>query len=132
MEQGIPIDSNPLAPGGVERRRHKRYRVKGETFAFFGEYTGTLIDISQSGLSVQCAVFEKEPIFPVDLDIFIADPHFYLPDIPFSLVGEQPTVPASIFSRLRIKRFSMQFGLLTRDQTVQLEHFIAANTLVDN
>jgi len=123
---------NPEASGGIERRRHKRYRVKSETFAFLGEDTGTLVDISKGGLSVHCAVFEKEPVFPTHLDIFIAHPHFYLPDVPFALVGEVQTVPASIFSLLRIKRFSLQFGPLSSDQLTRIEDFIACNTVVEN
>ena len=119
----------PAVATGAERRRHKRYRVKEETFAFFGEHTGTLVDISAGGLAVQCAVFEKEPVLPTHLDIFIADPHFYLPDLPFSMVGEVQTVPTSIFSRHRIKRFSIKFGPMNRDQVAQIERFIAVNTV---
>ena len=126
------MELNPETSGGIERRRHKRYRVKGETYAFLGEDTGTLVDISKGGLSVHCAIFEKEPVFPAHLDIFIAHPHFYLPDIPFSLVSEIQTVPALIFSLLTIKRLSMKFGPLTSDQLAQIEDFIACNTVVEN
>jgi len=126
------MELNPEASGGIERRRHKRYRVKDETFAFFGQDTGTLVDISKGGLSLHYAVFEKEPVFPPSLDIFIAHPHFYLPDIPFSLVCAVQTVPASIFSLLRIKRLSMKFGPLTSDQLTRIEDFIACNTVIEN
>lgn len=122
-----------LAPTvGIERRRHQRFKVKEETFAFLGEDTATLVDISKGGLAVHCAVFEKDPEFTSFLAIFIAQPHFYLPDIPFSLVSEVQTVPASIFSLLRIKRFSMKFGPLSSDQLTRIEDFIACNTVVEN
>jgi hypothetical protein len=39
------------------------------------------------------------------------------------------TVPASIFSLLRIKRFSMKFGPLSSDQLTRIEDFIACNTV---
>jgi hypothetical protein len=123
---------NPEISAGSERRRHKRYRVKDETFAFFGEDTGTLVDISKGGLAIHCAVFEKEPIPSSHLDIFIAHPHFYLPGIPFSLISTVQTVPVSIFSLLKIKRFSMQFGPLTDVQLARIENFIASNTISDN
>lgn len=123
---------NPEAAANTERRRHKRYKVKDETYAFLGEETGTLVDISQGGLAIHCAVFEKVPVFPAHLDLFIAQPHFYLPKIPISLVGAIQTVPASIFSLLSIKRFSMRFGALSSEQLARIECFIATNTIGDN
>ena len=126
------MELNPAPPVGIERRRHQRFKVKEETFAFLGEDTATLVDISKGGLSVHCAVFEKNPEFSSLLAIFIAQPHFYLPDIPFSLVSEVQTIPASIFSLLRIKRFSVKFGPLSSDQLTRIEDFIACNTVVEN
>ncbi|MCL2790533.1 MAG: PilZ domain-containing protein [Desulfobulbus sp.] len=107
--------------------------MKNETFVFFGEYTGTLIDISEGGLAVQCAVLEEDPVFPALVDIFVAKPNFHhLPDFPFSLVGAAQAVPDSIFNRSMAKRFSIQFGLLTHGQLTQLEHFIANNAVLGN
>lgn len=126
------MEPSPGTSGVVERRRHKRYRVKGETFAFLGDETGTLFDISEGGFSFHFAVFEKEPVIPSHLDIFHAEPHFYLPKIPVSFVSEIQTVPASIFSLLRIKRLSMKFGLLSRDQQALLEDFIARHTVTES
>lgn len=126
------MEPSPGTSGVVERRRHKRYRVKGETFAFLGDETGTLLDISQGGFSFHFAVFEKEPVIPSHLDIFLAEPHFYLPKIPVSFVSEIQTVPASIFSLLRIKRLGMKFGLLSREQQALVEEFIARHTVTEN
>ena len=123
------MEINLEASGGIERRRHKRYRVKDETFAFIGEETGTIVDIGKGGLSFHFAVFEKEPVIPSHLDIFLSQPHFYLPKVPVFLVSEVQTVPVSIFSLLRIKRFSLQFGSLSSDQQAQIEDFIASNTI---
>lgn len=126
------MEPSPGTSGVVERRRHKRFRVKEETFAFLGDETGTLFDISKGGFSFHFAVFEKEPVIPSHLDIFLAEPHFYLPKIPVSFVSEVQTVPASIFSLLRIKRLSMKFGLLSRDQQALIEDFIARHTVTEN
>jgi hypothetical protein len=123
---------NQDSTGSTERRRYKRYKVRDEAYAFLGEETGTLVDISQGGVAIHCAVFEKEPVFPSHLDLFTAQPHFYLPNIPIALVSEVQTVPPSIFSLLRIKRFSMQFGTLSDEQLARIDAFIANNTLADN
>jgi len=116
---------------GLERRHHRRYQVKNETFVFSGEYTGTLVDISKGGFAIQCAVFENDSAFSTHINIFDANSLFYLSNIPFSVVGEMQPVPASIFSRLMVKRFSIQFGSLTSEQLAQVEHFIAEHTIAD-
>jgi hypothetical protein len=114
---------------GTERRLHKRYRVKHETFAFLGEETGTIVDISKGGMSFHFAFFEKDPVNPSYLALFIAETRFYLPKIPVFLVGEVQTVHVSIFSLLRMKRLSLKFGSLSRDQHAGIEKFIACNTI---
>jgi hypothetical protein len=126
------MELNPATSNGAERRFHKRYRVKDETFAFFGEETGTIVDISKGGLSFHFAVFEKEFSVPSHLDIFVAQPRFYLPKIPVILVSEVQTVPTSIFSLLRIKRLSLKFGSLSSDQLARIENFMACNTIAEN
>lgn len=110
-----------------ERRRHARFRIKEEIFAFLGLETGTLVDISRGGLCIQCAVLTKAPFSPGHLDLFAADPHFYLPGLPFTVVGETQTVPASLFSFLNIKRFNLQFGALSDEQIDEIDRFIARN-----
>jgi len=125
------MDIQP-SDSGLDRRNHRRYQVKNETFAFSGEYTGILVDISEGGLAVQCAIFENDPAFSKRIDIFDAQSRFYLSDIPFSVVGEMQPVPVSVFSRLMVKRFSMQFGPLTNEQREKLERFIAEYTIADS
>ncbi|MCL2457526.1 MAG: PilZ domain-containing protein [Desulfobulbus sp.] len=106
--------------------------MKNETFTFSGKYTGTLVDISKGGLAIQCAVFENDPVFSTHIDIFDAKSRFFLSELPFSVVGEVQPVPASAFSLLMIKRFSMQFGPLTSEQVTQVERFITEHTIVDS
>ena len=115
--------------GVGERRRHIRYRIKEETFAFLGVETGTLVDISRGGLCVQCAVLANDAVLPAHLDLFVAKPHFYLPSLPFTLIGETLTIPASLFSSLSIKRFSLEFGMLSDEQRNEIDRFITGNTV---
>jgi len=127
------MNSNSMSMGGMERRRYKRYRLKNETFAFFGTHMGTLVDISQGGLAVQCAIVEQDPVFPAQVDVFVATPTFHhLPDLPFFLVGTTQAAPVSAYDRLMTKRFSLQFGPLTRNQLARLVHFIDGNGVGGN
>jgi len=68
---------------GTERRRHKRFRVKDEALVFFGKDTGTILDISQGGLSVHYAALEKKTPLPNHLDIFLFIHVFTCPISPY-------------------------------------------------
>ncbi|MBM9535964.1 PilZ domain-containing protein [Desulfobulbus alkaliphilus] len=115
-----------------ERRRHERFKVRENSVVFFGQETGTILDISAGGLSVHYAVFDKETEIPGSVDIFVAQSHFYLPNIPIVLVEETQVVPRSMFTSLRVRRLGLKFGALSPDQQNRLAEFIAQNTVVDN
>lgn len=126
------MENRPATSGKLERRRHKRYKVQEESLVFLGQETGTILDISTSGLAVHYAIFEKEAEIPGYLDIFVARSNFYLPDIPVILVAEAQILPRSMFSSLRVRRLGLKFGPLSSDQQLRLTEFIAHNTLAEN
>ncbi len=119
----------PEIPGGVERRRHKRYRVKEGALAFLGTVPGSISDISEGGLAVHYVVFEKQPDDDLQLDIFFGRDDFYLADIPGRKVSDADSPPDSSFSRIRVRRMGVQFGELTGEQRSRLRYFILHNTL---
>ncbi len=126
------IENKPDAFDGAERRHHKRFRVKEDALVFLGRDTGTILDISQGGLSFHYAVFDEQPPIPQHLDIFLSQSHYYLPDLPVSLVHEVQTLPHSIFNFLRVKRLSMKFGALSSEQQARLEDLITHNTVIES
>ncbi len=123
------MENNPDAFSGMERRSHKRYRVKDDALAFFGQDIGTILDISRGGISIHYTVFDKPPPLCHTLDIFLANAHLYIPNLSVSLVDEVQTLPHSIFSSLRVNRISMKFGVLAKEQQVRLEDFITNFTV---
>lgn len=126
------MENRPATSEKQERRRHKRYKVQEDSLVFLGQETGTILDISTSGLAVHYAIFDKETEIPGYLDIFVARSSFYLPDIPVILVEEAQILPRSMFSSLRVWRLGLQFGPLSPDQQLRLNEFIAHNTLAEN
>ncbi|MFP7754851.1 PilZ domain-containing protein [Thermodesulfobacteriota bacterium B35] len=116
-------------PGGVERRRHRRYRVKEGALAFLGTVPGSISDISEGGLAVHYVVFEKQPGDELQLDIFFGRDDFYLTDLPGRKVSEADSTPGTTFSRIRVRRMGVQFGELTSEQKSRLRYFILHNTL---
>ncbi len=115
-------------PGGVERRRHKRYRVKEGALAFLGAVPGSITDISEGGLAVHYVVFDRQPGEELQLDIFFGRDDFYLADLPGKKVNEADSGPDATFSRIRVKRLGVQFGDLTGEQKSRLMYFIHRNT----
>lgn len=99
---------------------------------FFGQDAGSILDISKGGLAVQFTVLDKDFPPPQRLDIFHAQAHFYLPNIPVLLVNEVQTLPNSLFSTLRVKRLSLQFGPLTNEQQTLINDFITQYSAVEN
>ncbi len=118
-------------PGGVERRRYKRYRVKEGALAFLGAVPGSISDISEGGLAVHYVVFEKQPEEDLQLDIFFGRDDFYLADLPGRKVSDADSSPDVTFSRIRVRRMGVQFGELTGEQKSRLKYFILHNTLGD-
>lgn len=122
----------PDAPGGRERRHHQRFKVKEDTLVFLGMDTGAIVDISTGGLGVHFVAFQHDSPLPRYLDIFQAQSRFYLPNLPILLVNEVQTLPNSMFSTLRVKRLSMQFGTLSNEQQALLQEFISNHTVTEN
>lgn len=129
----LPLtENNSEEFGGIERRRHKRFKVKDDALVFLGKDTGTLLDISKGGVSVHYAALEQNPTIPKCLDIFFAQSRFYLPNLPVSLVAEAHVFPNPVFSSFQVKRLRMKFGPLSSDQQTRLDDFISQNTISDN
>jgi hypothetical protein len=126
------MESKPGTFDGIERRRHKRFRVKEDALVFLGKDTGTILDISRSGLSIHCIALDKKPPLPNQLDIFFAQSRFYLPNLPVFLVEDAPILPSPIFSSFQMKRLRMKFGSLSSEQKARLDELITLNTVVEN
>ncbi len=126
------MESKPDTFDGGERRRNKRYRVKDDALVFLGKDTGTILDISRGGISVNFVAFEHQQTLPSYLDLFFAHSRFYLPNLPVLLVGEVQTLTNSIFSSLRVKRLCLQFGSLSNEQQALLDDFILHNTVAES
>lgn len=113
----------------VERRQHKRFRVKEGAMAFLGTVPGTIVDISERGMAIHYVIFEREPERQFRLDIFFGDDDFYLSGIPSEIVSEKRTLSDSPFSAVRVQRLGIRFGELSEEQESKLKYFILHNTV---
>ncbi|HHB76901.1 MAG TPA: PilZ domain-containing protein [Desulfobulbus sp.] len=111
-----------------ERRSKKRFRVKEGALAFFGTVPGTIVDISETGIAINYAVFEQEPAGRFRLDIFFEDDAFNLPDIEAEVVTDSQTMAESGNDALQVRRLGLRFCELSDRQQDKLRYFILHNT----
>lgn len=117
----------------VERRRHKRFKVKEGASVVFRAHSielGQIINVSRKGLAFRYVSSQQPSSGSFELVILSGDGGFYLDEIPFKIVSdfEMNDDPLS-FSTTR--QCGVQFGKLKRKQVSQLEYFIQNHTIVD-
>jgi hypothetical protein len=111
-----------------ERRKHKRYLVPEDTYAFIMHTPFVIRNISKGGLCLQSVIFDHAPPVETSLDIFCKQDNFYLQDIPVRLVALHKDLNKNTFTTLQIKYFGFQFGELTGQQETRLDYFISHHT----
>ncbi len=114
-----------------ERRQAKRVMVREGAVAFLGEVPGTILDISEKGISVRFVVFEHEPEPQCSLDLFFAEDDFYLAGLQAELVSDIPVdcPGGGNQARNRARRLGLRFRELTPSQRDELCSFIYRNKM---
>jgi c-di-GMP-binding flagellar brake protein YcgR len=112
-----------------ERRQAQRVTVRDGAVAFLGEVPGTILDISEKGISVYIVVFEHDPEPRCALDLFFADDNFYLAGLDAELVSDLPAQAESGPGRSQARRLGLRFRDLTPRQKEELCGFIYRNTV---
>jgi len=111
----------------IEKRRYKRYLPPEGTVALVGEpltILGTIMDLSESGLSFRYIQKRRQPFELSQLDILYTDKLIYIDHIPFRAVSDIE-IPCITSSRLfRLRRCGIQFKDLTERQTYLLKNLI--------
>jgi hypothetical protein len=117
----------------IERRKHKRYSVSEGAFVALrppDSGVGRLIDISMSGLTFDYVTMQPPSAKATELNVFVTNSAFSLREIPIRSVWDLttydiPTTP------LHKRRCGVEFGDLTSDQRLQIEHFIENYTVAE-
>jgi hypothetical protein len=110
----------------VERRKHQRFQVQNGAFVVLtppGTKVGRIVDISIGGLAFHYVGKQESSRESTQLSIFSGDCSFYLYRVPCATVSDLRAYAGGV-APLSIRRHSVQFGELTRDQVSRLEHFI--------
>ncbi len=119
----------------IDRRTHKRFKVREESFAFIENDSKILCkirNISRGGVSlVTIANAEHIPEF-FDTDIFVTGRVFYLKDVPSKKISESYLDTKNLFSTFVKSRVGIEFGDLDKEQASQLEVFLKNHATIED
>ena len=119
----------------VERRRHKRFRTRGDAFAMLRPYAsilGEIVDVSREGLAIRYlsgnhATNGEGELYA--LNILLADHSFYFDSVLCKTVSDvEMRGNAQGVRVVPMRRRGVRFVNLTQDQATQLEYFTRNHT----
>ena len=116
---------NPIAQ--VDRRQQKRFKVSEGVFVALlnnGRKLGQIRDISNKGLSFRYIDGEDEPRDTGELRILSRSEDFFLDKVPFKKISDFEIKSDFSFSLIKMRQMGLQFGKLTSEQQIRLDHYI--------
>lgn len=108
----------------LEKRRYKRFIAPEGMVALVGDpltILGTIMDLSENGLSFRYIHKKKQAVELSRLDILYSDKLIYIEHIPFRAVFD---IELSVSDIFRIRRCGIQFKQLTERQFYLLKYLI--------
>lgn len=109
----------------VNRRQHERFKLKVRAYVSFNAdqtKLGQVADISQGGLAFLS--IEEFKSAAGDIVLFSQGGDFWLDRIPVMVKGCCKIDSRPFFSLTTLRRYSLQFGNLSEEQTGRLDSFI--------
>ena len=119
----------------IDRRLHKRFRTREESFAFIENGSKILCkikNISKGGVSLVTVANVEDIPELFDTDIFISGRVFYLKKVPSKKISESYLDTKSLFSTFVKSRVGIQFGDLNEKQASQLDVFLRNHTTIED
>lgn len=108
----------------IERRRHPRYRLSDGAMAVSAGIPGHIKDVSMGGISFVYLYGEDCDRKRETVDILDGQHDFFMEEIPCQVVSKKMLLNGSSFSMIRMMQCSLQFGTLTKAQTIALQGYI--------
>jgi hypothetical protein len=137
-ENGLEVNPKQRPTGEkmpMERRKHGRFVARGDSFATLqprSKVLGQIVDVGPGGLAFRYIphdVFPEQNNGTCELNILLADHSFYFDALPCRIASDCG-IPKNEFgfSLLPMRRLSVQFVELSKEQIVQLEYFMRNHT----
>jgi hypothetical protein len=117
----------------IERRKHKRYKVKDVSFAVRSnlpeEELVQIVDISKGGLAFDYYLAPGQLDPSMEIDIILADNELHIDNLSITPVSDFSVENSETSSGVNRRRRGLQFASLTVDQLSKLEFFIQNHTI---
>jgi hypothetical protein len=117
--------------GLIERRKHKRFKVREGAFAVLrSDYNklGQIKDISEGGLAFQFLEDGKQTKDSLEVEIFSTLDDFYMKKLPVRTVLDFELDNPVVSNSTPMRQLSMKFGKLNHPQKLLLGFFIQKYT----
>ena len=111
----------------VERREHRRFRVKNNAFTVKNPDPVKLVpilDIGMGGLGFYLDNGAQWLEESSKLEIMVADCSFYLENVPFQIISNLKVFPADAPNLFDGRRYGLKFGNLRPGQKSRLKYFL--------
>jgi len=115
----------------IERRKHKRFKVKGGAFAVSTtdcKKLGQIKDIGKGGLAFQFIENDEPAKGSIEIEIFSTAGDFYLKKLPVKTVLDFKVDNSVSSDSMPMRQWSMQFGELNYFQKLLLDFFLQKYT----
>ena len=115
----------------IERRKHKRFKVKGGAFAVSTtdcKNLGQIKDISKGGLAFQFIENGEPAKGSIEIEIFSTAGDFYLKKLPVKTVLDSEIDNTVSSHSMPMRQWRMQFGKLNYFQELLLDFFLQKYT----
>ncbi len=110
----------------VERRKHKRYRLKKEAFVKHFDNLGTILDLSMGGMLCECTVNKGLSPDSEEFGICYGDDRCVMNKIKIRRITEKVTESLDAEYPLLKRKCGIQFEGLSKRQKAQLKEIISA------
>ena len=115
-----------------ERRKHKRCRVRNESYAAVSPNSkklGKILDISKGGLSFEYFANCESEINDPYQTIYLSSNGCYVEDIPFKVIEDSMVSSNQPFNSMEKRKQRVQFSNISNKQSFDLEFYIEKNTV---
>jgi len=114
-----------------DRRKHQRFKAREGLFAALepSNAVGAITDISEGGLAVQYALYDRFSEAPSEVTIVSSSDRFHLKELPCRTVSDFCIKEGVPFSSILVRRFGLQFKDLSKEQKSQLDYCLKNYTV---
>lgn len=115
-----------------DRRKHKRHRVKDNSYAAISPHSkklGKILNISKGGLVFEYLHNDEPENSDHDQTIYLSSNGCYVEDIPFKVIDDLEITNNLSFNLMKMRKQRVQFSNISPKQSFALDFYIRNNSV---